>query len=116
MEHLFSNPFVAFFLFGGTYVVSKFLPFKKDPCRQLKWSQLSDSSVSDFAAHQFFWGAGVYATVLSVLYLLGAADGISGLAVLAAGLGGAIAALVDRYHMQRPTKTRPAGSRSADLR
>jgi hypothetical protein len=103
MGHVFSNPTVAFLLFGGTYVASRFLPFRKDPCRQLRWRQLIGSSTSDFAANQFFWGAGVYAIVLALLNVLGAADGISAVAVLAAGGGGAIAALVDRYYTQRPT-------------
>ena len=103
MEHVFSNPIVAFLLFGGTYVASRFLPFRKDLCRQIRWIQLSGVSTSDFAGHQFFWGAGVYAIVLSLLNVFGAAEGISAVAVLAAGFGGAIAAIVDRYYTQRPT-------------
>ena len=97
MEHIFSNPLFAFLFFGGAYVVSRFLPFRKDSCRQIRWGQLSGVSVVDFAGHQLFWGAGVYAIVLSLMQLLGATDAIAPVAVLAAGAGGAIAALVDRY-------------------
>jgi hypothetical protein len=103
MEHFFSNPIVAFLLFGGTYIASRFLPFRKDICRQIRWNQLSGASASDFIGCQFFWGAGVYATVVSLLNVFGAAEEISAVAVLAAGFGGAIAALVDRYFTQRPT-------------
>lgn len=105
MEHLFSNPIVAFVLFGGTYIASTMLPFVRQISRQLKWNKLSGVSTNDFVGHQFFWGAGVYAIVLAFLNLLGAADGISAAAVLAAGAGGGIAALIDRFFINRPPRS-----------
>jgi hypothetical protein len=102
MEHLFSNPIVAFVLFGGTYIASSCFPLVRHLSRQLKWNKLSGVSTNDFVGYQFFWGAGVYAIVLALLNLLGAADGISAVAVLAAGAGGGIAALIDRYFTTRP--------------
>ena len=105
MEHLFSNPLVAFVLFGGTYIASTFFPFMRNLSRQLKWNRLSDVSSGDFVGYQFFWGAGVYGVVVALLNLLGVADGISALAVLAAGAGGGIAALIDQYFMTRPPRS-----------
>ena len=105
MEHLFANPIVAFALFGGTYIASSFLPSVRNLSRQLKWNKLSEVGVSDFVGYQFFWGAGVYAVVLALLNLFGVADGISARAVLAAGAGGGIAAIIDRYFMTRTPRS-----------
>jgi len=107
MEHLFSNPTVAFVLFGGTYIAATLFPALRGLSRQLKWNKLSGVSVNDFVGYQFFWGAGVYAVVLALLNLLGVADGMSAVAVLAAGAGGGVAALIDRY-----LTTRAPGSAS----
>jgi hypothetical protein len=102
MQHLFSNPVVAFVLFGGTYMAAAFFPSLRGLSRQLRWNRLSGVSTGDFVACQFFWGAGVYAVVLALLSLLGATDEISGTAILAAGAGGGAAALIDRYLTRQP--------------
>jgi len=107
MEHLFSNPIVAFLLFGGTYIAATLFPALRGLSRQLRWKKLSGVSVSDFVGHQFFWGAGVYAVVLALLNLIGAADRMSAMAILAAGVGGGVAALVDRYLTTRPPRGAP---------